>query len=199
MQPVSKAAARVLDFLTRDLANPCGEGVSSRRLGKKGDTYMPVSVERIGETIYSVAHYVEQNGDLCPDPAMTFRRREDGSWLALSIQQLWDGCVEHYGITIDENEKPSRIDPRRAADIRKFTTLWMKNVKTQQGIKLPRQPRGPKRVTVASIIKEGERTVDAWLAEETEAFIAANNREPRSAREVMEWSPKAGREGILRR
>ncbi len=156
MQPVSKAAARVLDFLTRDLANPCGEGVSSRRLGKEGDTYMPVSVQRVGETTYSVGHYVKQNGDLCPDPAMTFKRRDDGSWLALSIQQLFDGCREHYGIILDGKEEPVRIAPRRAADIRKFTSLWMRNIKAQQGIKLARQPRGPKRITVASVVTKDD-------------------------------------------
>lgn len=196
MQPVFQTAARVLDYLTRGLANPCGDGVSSRRLGSYDDAYMPVHVERVSETTYSVAHYCDGNAHAC-DPAMVFKKCKDGSWLALSIQQLFDGCVEHYGIILDGNEEPVRIAPRRAADIRKFTSLWMRNIKAQQNIKLSRQPRGPRRITAASMEQAAEERVIAWLAGESEAFTKANGRTPKSAREAMEWSAKTGREGIL--
>lgn len=142
MQPLNQTASRLLDTLTEGLADPGGaEGKSSRKYDNSNGTYMAVTVERIGATRYSVAHYFEQNGDLVADPDMEFVK-VDGKWYPAA-------CQTQFGYTkaleMDAYHEGIKGVYRRAyADLRSFGTLLLRNIKEQQGIKVPPKPRGPK-------------------------------------------------------
>lgn len=138
MKPLSAASGRVLDFLTRDLADPSGPGTCSRKLDN-GRGYMPACVQRIGPNRYSIAHYFEQNGDLVPDPDLELVCW-GGDWYPAAITM---GPLGSYrrALTCDDAGRPDRYYPREYRDLRSFATVMIRNVREQQGIKLPRRSR----------------------------------------------------------
>lgn len=188
IHPVSKVAARILNFITRDLVNPCSsDGESYRKIDNAGAGYMPVSVERIGEKTFAVAHYFVQQGDMCPDPAMTFLRNDQGDWYALSIQQMIDGGAEHYGIELDADEKPITVYSRRARDIREFTTMWLKNIKAQQRLEIPPQPRKTRSERSEEAIGVFLGREERKMLDQMDAFSKANGRKPATESELAAW------------
>lgn len=72
LRPVSQSAETVLE----QLVEPLDEPGASRKVDNASGAFMCVCVERVEETqygpVFSVAHYYEQNGDLVPDPDVTF-------------------------------------------------------------------------------------------------------------------------------
>lgn len=132
MRKVSKPTRATLDALVEGLDNPCvSDGESSRKIGKSGGAYMPVSVERLGRDLFSVAHYAEQNGDLMSDPEMTFWRDRDGEWYPASMTQHFVGRYEE-AIVEWNGDMPSRFNPRAQRDMAVFAATWMENIRMQQ-------------------------------------------------------------------
>ncbi len=95
-------------------------------------SFMPVSVEMLCDDIVSIAHYYEQNGDLMADPEMTFWRGPDGRYYPMSFRN--DGTGTYDVCLFLENGKPQKFFPRMQADSAQFTTIWMRNIRDQQGI-----------------------------------------------------------------
>lgn len=132
MRKLSNEAKRVLDALVEGLDNPCvSDRGSSRKIGESGGTYMPVSVERLGRDLFSVAHYGEQNGDLMSDPEMTFWRDRNGEWYPVSITQHFAG-IYREAIVEWNGDTPSRFNPREQRDQAVFAATWMENIRMQQ-------------------------------------------------------------------
>jgi hypothetical protein len=99
---------------------------------------MALSVECIGRTnvglVFSVAHYREQNGDLCCDPDVTILRGSDGEWYPLTFEQA--GIA--YRPTAEVGaEGIVRVNSREQADLVQFVNLWMTNIQAQQRLELP--------------------------------------------------------------
>lgn len=135
MTPLNAATAKILDTLTQGLGNPYEGEVSHKKLDNAKGTYMAVSVERLSPNRYSVSHYFEQNGDLVPDPDMEFFRAPEGGWYPVSIQH----ATGHYAraLELDEGErKPVRWYPGVYQDLRSFATMFLRNVREQQGLKV---------------------------------------------------------------
>lgn len=132
MKPLNATTARILDTLTDGLE--IGEG---RKIDNAPGAWMPLHVNRLTETTYSVSHYFEQNGDLVPDPDGVFWRSQIGTWHPVSLQQ----CTGHYtrALELDQNERPKAWWPAAYADLRSFVTVWMRNARDQQGIKPARK------------------------------------------------------------
>ena len=99
--------------------------------------FMAVSVELLQSvdiagrkvTIYSVAHYYEQNGDLVPDPEMTFAVSD------IDTMYIWPmtfntSLGQKDGIHYSGNGW--KINAREQADEAVFAGIWMKNIKFQQ-------------------------------------------------------------------
>lgn len=134
MRPVNQTARKVLERL-RTLAVEARPDQPYVKLNNGGDGIMAVSVERIratgGAEVWAVAHYFEQNGDLCADPSIEFLRGPSG-WYPLTFQQdPWPGFkryVELDGATL----VPTRYNKRMQADCAVFCGTWMRNVKHQQ-------------------------------------------------------------------
>src|SRR4051794_36862311 len=86
LRQVSRAARGVLETLVEGL----DELGASKRVDKAKGAFMAVCVERVEHTshgpIFSVAHYFEQNGDLVPDPDVTFLRGATGDFYPLTYQ-----------------------------------------------------------------------------------------------------------------
>jgi hypothetical protein len=116
LRHVSRAARSVLETLVEGLD---GLGASKKVDNAKG-AFMAVCVERVEESghgpIFSVAHYFEQNGDLVPDPDVTFLRDAAGDFYPLDD----DGSV--------------RVNRAQQADLAYFAANWTKNIRQQQGL-----------------------------------------------------------------
>ncbi len=131
---LAPAQARFLDHVTRDLANPCGDGESSRTYSI-GEPWQPLYVERIGENRYSLAYYVDQNGERCADPYLEFVKVE-GKWYPAACQLL----IGRYSVAIETDAAGAMtiFRERTYADLRSFAIMFLRNAKVQQAIKLPR-------------------------------------------------------------
>lgn len=130
MRTINKTAQRTLDALTAGLV--VGE---ARTLDAAPDAYMSLHVERISETCYSLAHYYKQNGDLVPDPEGVFFRSEIG-WLPVELTQ----CTGRRTVALTiEGGQPDRFNPRAIGELASFANMWLKNVRQQQGVRLPRK------------------------------------------------------------
>ena len=125
MKTLSKAASAVLNALTANL-----EVGASRHVGEKGGCFMQVVVERHTDQQFSVSHYYEQNGDLVPDPDMEFYRFETGAWAPVSITQQFGF---QRAIEMGDDGQPARFNPRVVRELCGFASMWMRNIKEQQG------------------------------------------------------------------
>lgn len=113
----------------------------------KAGEFMPLSIERIITdvetteglaTLYSLAHYYDQQGDLMRDPEMCFLvidiRMEEKDYNAITIYpQMFrqdNAAIEEESITIEGNKVVSFI-PVWQKDHCAFANQWLKNIKSQ--------------------------------------------------------------------
>lgn len=131
MRAVSKGAEAVLSVLVEGLGEP---GTKSARLelDRSSGGYMPVVVERVAERRFSVAHYYVQNGDRMRDPEVVFFRGADGRCFPIEMTQDPYGC--RVLAELREDGSLARYRPKAQREVATFCTLWMRNVKAQQGI-----------------------------------------------------------------
>lgn len=110
------------------------EGKSSVKIGNDGDAFMPLHVERLSSydagTLYSLAHYFEQNGDLCQDPEMLFLRTSAGAVVPTMFQQAIPPVYEE-SIFFDGGWKLRRRMQREHAE---FAEMWLRNINEQQDL-----------------------------------------------------------------
>jgi hypothetical protein len=122
------------------------------KLNRSGDTFMPLSVEKLrsdvhfaGETIniYSFSHYYEQNGDLVPDPDMTFAvvqspvqnpaARHQAISQPLVIPLTFQNSMYYTEAVYFQNGK-WLIHPAQQRDLADFANNWLRNLKWQQDL-----------------------------------------------------------------
>lgn len=125
LRTIAKTAGTVLDALTANL-----EVGGGRTINNADGSFMAVNVTRTGEHTFAVSHRYEQNGDLVPDPDMEFVKTERG-WMPLAIEQ-WSGRRVALRLKAD-GLTPGRYNSRVYSDCLSFTSLWMRNIKWQQG------------------------------------------------------------------
>jgi len=130
LRGIGQSARAVLERLVGGLDDL---GANSKIDNTNGE-FMPVCVERVEETthgsVFSVAHYYEQNGDLVADPDVTLLRAADGDFYPLSYQ---DARAYRRAVEL-EPDGEVRANPRQQADLARFVDGWMSNVKSQQGL-----------------------------------------------------------------
>jgi hypothetical protein len=132
MKAVNKKAQKVLEQLTWTLTEPG----SYKRFDRSHDIYMPVHVNWVaGEhgdfgRLISVAHYVEAEGDLLPDPMMEFLQGPDMRFYPVSADLLIGYHSEP--VRLADDLRPIRFDPKEQADLVQFANDWMKNIWHQQ-------------------------------------------------------------------
>jgi hypothetical protein len=143
MKPLNDATAKLLDVMTADLDDPCDpNAVTSRRRYDNASGFMAAVVERIGPHRYSVAHYYEQNGDLIADPDLELVRNASGVWYPVAVTHP-PPFGHRRAVECDASDAPVRWNARAYADLRSFAVTFLRNVKRQQGIKIPRPPKPP--------------------------------------------------------
>lgn len=122
------------------------------KLDRSGNTFMPLSVEKLrsdvpfaGETvnIYSFSHYYEQNGDLVPDPDMTFAvvqspvqniaARHQAASQPLVIPLTFQNAI-YYTEAIFLENNTWRIHTAQQRDLADFANNWLRNLKWQQDL-----------------------------------------------------------------
>lgn len=124
MKALNKSAEAVFAKLTAGL----GVG-SSRKIDNAPGVFLPVHVERLSDSTYSIAHYVEQGGDLMADPDVVFYVA-GGQTYPIEITQALVGVYRRY--VEFEGGKPARINARGQADLTSFANMMMRNIRAQQ-------------------------------------------------------------------
>ena len=158
MKELNKTASKIF----RDILNVTKDGYL--KLNNGGAAIMPAIFEKInsnvflGQTpgdVWSVAHYFEQNGDLCKDPVMTFWV-SDLMIIALSFEM--NGTIlERYEVSVSiEDQKLKGYKPKMQKDHTTFANQWFKNIFDQQlrGKKI--EPQKPEPVTTETENKDLE-------------------------------------------
>ena len=83
-----------------------------------------------GTLVLSMAHYFEQNGDLCQDPDMEVRvhlpeGERPGTVEALTFQQAIPPIYQRV------YPEPGKVIPRLRQQLNSFLGLWLRNLKQQ--------------------------------------------------------------------
>lgn len=90
----------------------------------KSSGFMDLVIEKLGENHYSLTHYFESNGDLCPDPDMEIRVFPEMKIAeALSYQDQF-GYRKVYP---DLNH----VNIRAKKELNTFLDQWLSNLKNQ--------------------------------------------------------------------
>ena len=90
--------------------------------------------------VISVAHYYEQNGDLCADPLMEFLREEgNGQVVYYATRYKVDGsilAIDRDSILLNQDTGiPEKYSKKAAYQDKVFATQWMRNIAWQQDLK----------------------------------------------------------------
>lgn len=98
----------------------------------ENEPYMPLVIESVGKSpqghdLISVAHYYEQNGDLCQDPEMVFEASPHG-WRPVYFQMAIPPVFERAIIYEDGAVK---VNLRIIAEQKSFARTWDKNIREQ--------------------------------------------------------------------
>lgn len=136
MRKINQEAAKTFQKLIKAMGEE-----KHARIDNSNGTFMPVHIELLNSnkdlagrpvSIYSIAHYFEQNGDLVPDPDMVFavsNRDPDYIWPTAIQTQFY----YREGLREGEDGKWS-INVREQKDQAIFAGQWMKNIKDQQNL-----------------------------------------------------------------
>lgn len=129
MRHLSKAARKTFERLTDGLAEPGDH----RKIDNTNGAFMAVCVDVIDRTplgpVVSVAHYFEQNGDLCCDPDMTFLVAPAGVF-PLTFQQAIPPVYTQAAVIEADGRIKRAVRSQR--DITSFANVWMNNIQQQQ-------------------------------------------------------------------
>lgn len=100
--------------------------------------FMAVHIEKLRETeqgtLFSVAHYYEQNGDLMRDPDMEFLK-VGVDFYPVYFRQDGGGARETEAAVYDSDGKIESYDLKVQAKLASFADQWMRNIKEQQNLK----------------------------------------------------------------
>ena len=190
---VSNKAAEMLDTLTKGLE--IGEAY---KIDNSKGSFMAVHVDRLSETVYSVAHYYSQNGDRCCDPDMTFHRTDSGQWIPVTYQDSFGYQVAVYF----EDGKISKFAPGRVRANRTFAATWMENIRNQQNgaMCIRRAIRKIIAEKAAPVVVE-ENSVEAYWAGSISASVEADYKSGNvvvldTTKEKAEEAPQVEETGV---
>lgn len=85
--------------------------------------FLPLVIERHGASA-SVTHYLEQNGDLIPDPDMEFTITNSGEWFPVATQF----ATGHYRRAIYFEDDKKLVSKNELRSQIQFANMWAKNL-----------------------------------------------------------------------
>jgi hypothetical protein len=139
MKSLNKTASRIFAKLITQMGQ-----ADYLKLDRGGSAIMALSIEKLvpevdfagnNATIYSLSHYFEQNGDLVPDPDMTFAvidQIKEAKGL-LIIPLTFQNSI-YYTEAIFLKADSWQIHPKQQADLADFANNWLKNIQWQQDL-----------------------------------------------------------------
>ena len=118
------------------MGQPLGDLRSDRSYRLTARGFMDLVVEVLpecpetGAMVLSLAHYFEQNGDLCQDPEMTVRIRlpKNGSTGTVEAETYQQAIPPIYQ---EVYPKPGMVAPRLKRELNDFLTHWLRTLKDQ--------------------------------------------------------------------
>jgi len=139
MKSLNKTASRIFAKLITQMGQ-----ADYLKLDRGGSAIMALSIEKLvpevdfagtNATIYSLSHYFEQNGDLVPDPDMTFAviDQKKVSKNLLIIPLTFQNSI-YYTEAIFLKANSWKIHPKQQADLADFANNWLKNIQWQQDL-----------------------------------------------------------------
>ena len=111
------------------------------KINNSGGVFMPLSVEflySLGKySIYSFSHYYKQNGDMCPDPNMTFLVETQN--IQNIIPATYQDSYSYKEVCeLSSNGELTVNGLNKLADLVSFSKMWLKNIYEQQDFKKER-------------------------------------------------------------
>ncbi len=92
---------------------------------------VPLVIEKVGPTLVSVAHHVEENGDLSPDPEVLFFTGY-GPWVPIEVARRPPAGYRAYAELSPNGREITRLDPGGQENLARFAENWANNL-AQQG------------------------------------------------------------------
>ena len=135
MKKLNKKAALVFNTLISKM-----NGEQHLKIDNTDGVFMPITIEKLQSEImivdmlvdiYSLAHYFQMNGDLVPDPDMTFAVSKvlDNFIVPMTFQDMYN---YNEGIFIVNGTW--KINKRYQHDHAAFAGQWLINIKNQQNL-----------------------------------------------------------------
>ena len=141
MKKSGRRTKMILDIITRDL----GPSKPHRKIDNEKGVFMPLVIEWVMDamvgnqlcSVFSLAHYGKQHGDLMRDPEMEVIKDEKGNYYPISYRNDYMGFNQVSVIWERPVGGPARIDkysrPVQAQQVI-FLEDWMKCANKQQQI-----------------------------------------------------------------
>lgn len=108
-----------------ELAPEVLRGEMDSKSFEAGQSFMPLTIERIGEGHIAISHYYTQNGDSFADPDMEFAfDNEAGTLSARTFQQ--DNLNRFEQVVMD-----GVVDEALEHELNQFASQWFKNIREQ--------------------------------------------------------------------
>ena len=89
-----------------------------------------------------MAHYFEMNGDLVPDPSITFFVTGTGAWAPIGVEQAI-GSRRSYVRMTDDATGIAADDADGQADLAEFAEIWAQNIEAQGWLEHATVKRAP--------------------------------------------------------
>ncbi len=90
-----------------------------------GESFMPLVIERTYDDTIAVYHHYTLNGDLVPDPDMTFKF--DVCEKTLSARSFQQGIPPIY----QQVENGEKVNTSLERELNSFASMWFRNIKHQ--------------------------------------------------------------------
>lgn len=134
MKPLNKRPTQIFREITRDITPK----IQAIKIDNQPGV-MALHIDRLTTnntgTMFALAHYFTQGGDLCCDPDMTFLDAGELGVFALSFQQALPPIYQEVVSEWNGDGSIGRYRPKLQRDLTAFANTWLANIAEQQGIK----------------------------------------------------------------
>jgi hypothetical protein len=135
VKALNSKSTKLFEYLIKNLSlENLGECIQNN------DIFMPVHVDFMGSgegnKVYAIAHYSEQNGDLCANPSVLFFKSKDGLVIPYVFQMDGIGLNQEYAVINDKYELTATLDAAQIVLADFCNDTWFPNILQQQEIKL---------------------------------------------------------------
>ncbi len=124
----SDAMQRIItDLATRwglDLA------AAEAHLQLQNRSYVPLIIEKVGKHLVSVAHYVEEGGDLCADPEIVFFTGA-GPWIPIEVTQRPPAGYGCFAELSADGSEIAHLSTAGQHDLASLADTWARNLQNQ--------------------------------------------------------------------